>query len=303
MGWRYRKSIKLLPGVRVNFGLRSMSLSAGIPGFRTTVNSTGRVTKTFSIPGTGLSYVTSTSGSKRKKNLDVSGALSGNTGPASYNTRFRSSIEQSKEELVRKHNEEIKAKALEFIQNIYGNSDKKIDWRKMLLSDVPFDDYSMDEWEFYHARAENVLNGDIDTYFELVSMLNPFNDLLEYGSEFELGTEDPRMMAVHFKVNSNHVIKEAKKLSKEEYNYILQDYVCGASIRVARDLFALLPLRHIIVTAIDQRKNILSVDFQLDTFQTLNFTALDASDTIRRFKHRMEFSSVAGFSKVEELEG
>jgi len=268
------------------------------------VNSAGRVTKTFSIPGTGLSYVTSTSGSsKRKRNLDFSGVLSGNTGSASYNTRLQSSIEQSKEELVRKQNEEIKAQALEFIQNIYGNSDKKIDWRRMLLSDVPFDDYSMDEWEFYHTRAENVLNGDIDTYFELVSILNPFNDLLEYGSEFELGTDDPRMMAVHFKVNSNNVIKGAKKLSKEEYNYILQDYVCGAAIRVARDLFALLPLRHILVTAIDQRKNVLSVDFQLDTFQTLDFTALDASDTIRKFRHRMEFSSVSGFSKVEELEG
>ena len=75
MGWRYRKSVTLFPGVRVNFGLRSSSISIGGRGFRTTYSSTGRVTHSVGIPGTGLSYVTSSSNSSRiqqRRNQPVS---------------------------------------------------------------------------------------------------------------------------------------------------------------------------------------------------------------------------------------
>lgn len=59
MGWRYRKSIKILPGVRLNLNKKSRSISIGGKGFHTTFSSTGRVTKTVGIPGTGLYHTTS----------------------------------------------------------------------------------------------------------------------------------------------------------------------------------------------------------------------------------------------------
>lgn len=58
MGIRFRKSMKIAPGVRLNFGKNSVGISAGVKGARVSVNSKGRVTKTLSVPGTGLSYVT-----------------------------------------------------------------------------------------------------------------------------------------------------------------------------------------------------------------------------------------------------
>lgn len=57
MGLRFRKSIKIAPGVRLNLGKKSVGISAGVKGARVSVNSSGRVTKTVSLPGTGLSYV------------------------------------------------------------------------------------------------------------------------------------------------------------------------------------------------------------------------------------------------------
>jgi len=58
MPWRFRKSIKIAPGVRVNFGKRGMtSLSVGGRGGRTTFSRRG-THSTFGIPGTGLSYRT-----------------------------------------------------------------------------------------------------------------------------------------------------------------------------------------------------------------------------------------------------
>lgn len=59
MGFRYRQSIKIAPGVRVNIGKKSVGLSVGTKGFRKSINSSGRVTTTIGIPGTGISYVDS----------------------------------------------------------------------------------------------------------------------------------------------------------------------------------------------------------------------------------------------------
>ena len=55
MGWRFRRSIKLLPGVKLNIGKKSTSISIG--GRGATVNFSKRGTKTtVGVPGTGLSY-------------------------------------------------------------------------------------------------------------------------------------------------------------------------------------------------------------------------------------------------------
>ena len=56
MGFRFRKSVKIAPGVRLNIGKKSVGISAGVKGARVSVNSSGRKTTTVGIPGTGLSY-------------------------------------------------------------------------------------------------------------------------------------------------------------------------------------------------------------------------------------------------------
>jgi hypothetical protein len=53
--FRFRRSIKLFPGVRWNFGKKSTSLSIGGRGANYTVGTSGSRT-TVGIPGTGLSY-------------------------------------------------------------------------------------------------------------------------------------------------------------------------------------------------------------------------------------------------------
>jgi len=59
VGLRFRKSIKLIPGVRLNIGLRRSSLSFGGKGFAYNVRgSSGPSRLTVGIPGSGLSYST-----------------------------------------------------------------------------------------------------------------------------------------------------------------------------------------------------------------------------------------------------
>lgn len=58
MGWRFRRSIRLMPGVRVNLGRMRASLSVGPRGLTYNVGSKGsRVT--VGLPGTGISYTQS----------------------------------------------------------------------------------------------------------------------------------------------------------------------------------------------------------------------------------------------------
>ncbi|BCQ27196.1 DUF4236 domain-containing protein (plasmid) [Caballeronia sp. NK8] len=67
MGWSFRKSFKLLPGVRVNLSKSGTSYSFGGKGV--TYNSKGRVST--SIPGTGLRYTSKVTPSEVKSQVGL----------------------------------------------------------------------------------------------------------------------------------------------------------------------------------------------------------------------------------------
>lgn len=58
MGFRYRKSIKILPGVKLNLTDRGItSISIGKRGFTVNINKKG-IQTTVGVPGSGASYTT-----------------------------------------------------------------------------------------------------------------------------------------------------------------------------------------------------------------------------------------------------
>ena len=66
MSVRFRRSIKICKGLRVNLNKNSVGLSVGPRGLGYTFNSKGRKTVHAGIPGTGLSYVASNNVSSSK---------------------------------------------------------------------------------------------------------------------------------------------------------------------------------------------------------------------------------------------
>ena len=58
MGIRFRKSIKLGGGFRINISSSGIGYSWGIPGYRITHTASGKTRTTTYIPGTGISHVT-----------------------------------------------------------------------------------------------------------------------------------------------------------------------------------------------------------------------------------------------------
>ena len=63
----FRKSFKILPGVRLNIGKKSSSISIGPRGAKLNINSKGRKRLTTNIPGTGISYTQNLDTLKKSK--------------------------------------------------------------------------------------------------------------------------------------------------------------------------------------------------------------------------------------------
>ncbi len=128
-------------------------------------------------------------------------------------------------------------------------------------------------------------------------------DLLEYGFGFECGTDNPNYMFVEFKTKQDEIMPSKSSMRITDYNELLQDYVCSCAIRVGRDIFALLPVSHVIVHALSEENTILSVDFERRVFTRSKFLGSDASDIVEEFKCNMNFDCKNGFQPVSQLEG
>ena len=84
MGIRLRKSITMGP-IRFTLSKSGVGCSIGIPGYRKSLHSSGRLQTTISLPGTGISHVTTeTLGLAREnsqKILDLADTNSGTPSP------------------------------------------------------------------------------------------------------------------------------------------------------------------------------------------------------------------------------
>jgi len=56
MGFRFRKTISLIPGVRLNISKSGVSASVGGQGETVNIGKGGRVRGTVGLPGSGISY-------------------------------------------------------------------------------------------------------------------------------------------------------------------------------------------------------------------------------------------------------
>ena len=181
-----------------------------------------------------------------------------------------------------------------------------------------------DEWKNLHILAEGAVNGNTDTMLEIVENMNPFEDLAEYGSGFEIGFINSNIAEVELTVMADTVVpKESKTLTatgklsvkplaKGKRLDIMQDYVCSCILRIAGDLFNILPLGGVIIHASDtfidtsighaEEKDIVSVFIDRATYDTLNLEKIDPSDSMQNFKCNMVFLKTKGFKPIQRID-
>lgn len=317
MGLRFRESVSIIPGVKLNFGKTGMSVSTGVPGFRKTFHTSGKVTTSIGIPGTGLYYVdtknTKTQNGKGNTRTRQESPMydsdftsferheNSDTNNSAQMQNYYSSTLPSTSTSVEP--EEVVQLDIQSLKSIHKTSDDSIDWTEVLVSPIaPDATYNQQMWEYYHNIASKILSGNIDAYLQLIYEVNPLEDLLLYGSDFEFGTDDPKKIEVEFNVNEKALSDAKGRYRDTDYNLLLQDYVCSVCIRIARDMFALLPIGNTIVHAVLNGSTIVSVDFDRQSLSRVKFGYIDPSDTVEHFRNNMTFNEKSGFSTVNMLE-
>ena len=341
MGLNFRKSISLGKGLKLNLSKSGPSVSFGKSGFRQSVNLKGQARTTVGIPGTGIYYT---------KNTNVKNVVSSLTGKAQDAKNKKAAGKAAAEPKAAKStkaaaagaagaavgakaaakpavNEELiaasKAKVEEFaagieaLKSVHKQSDGYIDWEALANGAVS------GQLKELQPFAQSVLAGDIDAYFNVIAEVGPFDDLLEYGSGFEVGTDDPQIMQIEVQVKSGDIVPTQypdmkangelvmKDFTKSAYYELVQDYVSSTMLRVARDTFALLPVKAVLIHAVDKVLNpatgndeevtIASVKIKRDALATLNFERIDPSDCLESFESNIRFKKTTGYAPVDRV--
>ena len=169
------------------------------------------------------------------------------------------------------------------------------------------------EWERMNGLSQRILAGDHTAYIEALSEFSPFGEISELGSSLHFTVHNAKLIECELKANGKQVIpSEAKTLTasgkvsikpmpKGRFHEIYQDYLSACVLRVAREVFALLPVETLLITAFadvfDPRtgqtgeQSVLSVIVPRAVIARLDFEKLDPSEAVENFIHRSNFKA------------
>jgi len=174
----------------------------------------------------------------------------------------------------------------------------------------------MEGFEAWYGKFQDTRNvaraisqGELQAYGDVLQRFGPFASIQELGSSVEFTLHSPKIAESKISVHRKDVIPThekrltkkgkvaAKKMTRATYHELYQDYVCGCVIRVARELFALLPLEYVLITAEAEVEDsegeapILSVIIPRTIITTVDFETVDPSDCVVELHHRGDFKA------------
>jgi len=180
-----------------------------------------------------------------------------------------------------------------------------------------------EQWQDLSRLASAVIRGETEAYLKAFEELDPLSEMQEVGCNFEVSFPDEHTAVMDLTVESEKVVpRESKSLTRtgklsaksvpqSKFCELYQDYVCGCVLRTGRELFSFLPLTHVIVnvhaTLLDSATGhfrvqpILSAAMPRKTIETMNFNAVDPSDAMALFPHRMGFKRSQEFFPISAV--
>ena len=182
---------------------------------------------------------------------------------------------------------------------------------------------ALDQWTQYQQTARGIVQGDLRAYQVAIDNLGPFEEIEGIGGKVETHVVEQTVVEASVLVphaivpTIEHKLLSSGKLStkdmpKAKYWGFYQGHVCSAAIRVARELFHLLPIARVFVDVGTVRLNpatghmtndtFLSVEFDRERLLGLNFQRIDPSESVQSFRHAMEFKKSTGFAPIERLQ-
>lgn len=227
--------------------------------------------------------------------------------------------EQAKLSMQERARMEVEAheNLIEVLLSVHRESSAPFDWMALMAAlpahkaagqDTEAYEKECAEWETMRSLSKRVLGGDSQAYGEALSKLSSFGELSTLGSFISFRVEHAKLIECELHVSGKNVIPtEVKSLNsagkvvvktmpKGRFHDLYQDYVCGCVLRVAREVFALLPVDVVIVTTmvpvvqastgLEATIPVLSAAIPRELIDKLDFSRLDPSDSMENFIHR-----------------
>lgn len=174
------------------------------------------------------------------------------------------------------------------------------------------------------ALASALLSLDSQAFLDTIEEADPFSAISGLGSRIEFNLPAPGIVAAILHTHGDSIIPKqsvsllksgkasVRDIPKSQFNKLHQDHVCSAMLRIARDLFALLPAKAVLVTAKDDLLDgatgyhvsaaIASFFVPRETFWKLNLERIDPSDACEKFINCMNFKATSGFRAVDPVQ-
>jgi hypothetical protein len=169
------------------------------------------------------------------------------------------------------------------------------------------------EWEKLRHLSRRILAGEPQAYSEALVDLSPLAEISELGSTLNFTVHDKNLLECVLKVNGVQAIPaeiktltstgklSVKPMPKARFHELYQDYICSCMLRVAREVFALLPIDALLITAsadsTEIRKGrpveqpVLSALMARSALAGFEFERLDPSDAMESLLHRGDFKA------------
>ncbi len=161
--------------------------------------------------------------------------------------------------------------ALPPFDTLWKTADESIDWTDALASPTPTDGLTGKErWAALHALAPRILKGDTAAYLDALSAFDPLSDLTSYVSALDVETVSADVLKAEFTVRADYLQQDR------------QAYLCGMAVRIARDLFAAVPVLTVAVTAKQGDDTLLAVTFPRQEMNRVRFAFVDPVDFVEK---------------------
>ena len=180
------------------------------------------------------------------------------------------------------------------------------------------DEYEL--WKWRRALAARIRSGDASAYTIALNHAGAFEDVAAFKAKASVACAESDVVEIACLLSDEETVPTedvkltatgkltSKAMPAGRYWALYQDYVCSAALRIANETFAVLPIERTIVNvgavltnpSTGHREPVifLAVHFARSALRGLNLDAIDPSDSMSNFPHRMKFKKTTGFESV-----
>lgn len=224
---------------------------------------------------------------------------------------------------VKKAKEMIEASKPGFFKRIFASGGFKKESQSLLEEAKKMEEEVKSAWEHNKVIAEKMMHHDKEAYLEVLEDLKISEELGYYLERIDFSYLDDDSLHAEIELKIDTFIPEeyktltptgrlsVRKYTKTDYYEVVNLFVSGITLRIARNLLNLIPVEDMVLDIYELRKSpysgasekirILSILIDRRTFENINLTTSHPFEVLKEFHHEVSFGKMRGFQSVEPI--